>query len=160
MEGLTYKVAAFEDYEDFYKIKCDPENVKWSGYASAPNYDKMKNWFYQQIEGRKRSIYLAYWNGDVCGFFYLDKLSYKDIEEIGYGVMTNFTGRGIGTALVGIGVKLCKASELIAWVSENNRASERCFEKNGFLKLLTKEQRMMRYFTEPHAFYCWRRYTK
>lgn len=160
MEGLTYKVAVFEDYEDFYKIKCDPENVKWSGFASAPNYDKMKNWFYQQIKEKKRSIYLAYWNGDVCGFFYLDKLLYKDTEEIGYGVMTNFTGRGIGTALVEIGIKLCKASELIAWVSENNRASERCFEKNGFLKLLIKEQRMMSYFTEPHAFYCWRRYTK
>ena len=94
----------------------------------------MKEWYCKQLESEKRTIYIAYWNGVACGFFYLDKLEEQDAEEIGYGVLTCYSGKGIGTALVGTGAKLCKASELTAWVSEKNRASERCFEKNGFVK--------------------------
>ena len=45
MEELTYKQATLSDYDDFYKIKCDPENVKWSGFASTPDYERMKEWF-------------------------------------------------------------------------------------------------------------------
>ena len=155
MKELTYKQAIFEDYDDFYKIKCDSENVKWSGFASAPDYERMKGWFCKQLESDRRTIYIAYWNGVVCGFFYLDKLAEQDAEEIGYGVLTDHSGKGIGTALVGTGVKLCKSNNIIAWVSEKNRASERCFEKNGFSRIDTKENRFMSAFNESHVFYCW-----
>lgn len=155
MKELSCKKATLKDYDDFYKIKCDSENVKWSGFASAPDYDGMKEWFRQQIENEKRTIYLAYWDGAVCGFFYLDKLAKRDAEEIGYGVLTDHSGKGIGTALVSTGVKLCESSKLTAWVSEKNRASERCFEKNGFVRIDTKEKRYMSAFHECHDFYCW-----
>jgi len=54
MEELTYKQATLSDYDDFYKIKCDPENVKWSGFASAPDYERMKEWFCKQLDSEKR----------------------------------------------------------------------------------------------------------
>lgn len=155
MESLSYKKASLLDYDDFYIIKCDSENVKWSGFASAPDYERMKGWFCKQLESDRRTIYIAYWNGVVCGFFYLDKLAEQDAEEIGYGVLTDHSGKGIGTALVSIGVKLCESSKLTAWVSEKNRASERCFEKNGFSRIDTKENRFMSAFNESHVFYCW-----
>lgn len=56
MEELTYKQATLADYDDFYKIKCDPENVKWSGFASAPDYERMKEWYCKQLESEKRTI--------------------------------------------------------------------------------------------------------
>lgn len=155
MEELTYKQATLADYDDFYKIKCDPENVKWSGFDSSPNYERMKEWFCKQLESEKRTIYIAHWNGVACGFFYLDKLEEQDAEEIGYGVLTDYSGKGIGTALVGTGVHLCKARELIAWVSEKNRGSERCFEKNGFEKHPVKQKRSMSYSNQTHDFYFW-----
>jgi len=155
MEELTYKLATLADYDDFYRIKCDPENVKWSGFATAPDYERMKEWFCKQLESEKRTIYITYWNGVACGFFYLDKLDNQDAEEIGYGVLTDYSGRGIGTALVGTGVHLCKASKLTAWVSEKNRGSERCFEKNGFEKHPIKQKRLMSYSDQSHDFYFW-----
>lgn len=158
MEELTYNQATLADYDDFYKIKCDPENVKWSGFASAPDYERMKEWYCKQLESEKRTIYIAYWNGVACGFFYLDKLEEQDAEEIGYGVLTCYSGKGIGTALVDTGAKLCKASELTAWVSEKNRASERCFEKNGFLKQNKIELRELVGFQQPEQkqfFFLW-----
>ncbi len=89
MEGLTYKTAALEDYDDFYKIKCDPENVKWSGFATAPDYNKMKIWYEKQLNSTTRAIYLCYLNGNICGFFYLDKISECEIEAAASGVLSD-----------------------------------------------------------------------
>ena len=155
MKELTYKIATIEDYDDFYTIKCDPENIKWSGFATAPDYECMKEWFRQQLEGDKRTIYLCYWKGEVCGFFYLDKLSDDSSEETGYGVLTKFAGRGIGTAIVRFAKELCKSINLCAWVSEKNRASERCFEKNGFEKRDLNAMRTLASFNEDQRFFFW-----
>lgn len=157
MKELTYKHATSEDYDDFYIIKCDLENVKWSGFATAPDYERMKEWFRKQLESDKRTIYIAYWNGEVCGFFYLDRFD-EDVEEIGYGVLSNHSGKGIGTALVDAGVKLCKSSKLTAWVSEKNKASERCFEKNGFVKQNKVDIRVLAGFQQSEQkqlFFLW-----
>ena len=146
MDGLTYKQATIEDYDDFYKIKCDPENVKWSGFASAPDYERMKEWFRQQVEGDKRTIYLAYWNGEVCGFFYLDKLSEEEFEASSSGVLKEYTGRGIGTCLVKERIELAKkqgAKQISSWIADENLHSWKRFEKLGFVKTDISEDRMI-----------------
>lgn len=159
MEELTFKLATFEDYDDFYYIKCDPENVIWSGFPSVPDYDRMKEWFQQQLEGKKRTIYLSQWNGRVSGFFYLDNIALRGTDttaqEISYGVLSEFTGKGIGTAIVQKAIQICNTSQIVAWVSEKNRASERCFEKNGFEKQQKRELRYMTSSQEFHYFYFW-----
>lgn len=76
-------------------------------------------------------------------------------EEIGYAVLTEYSGRGIGTDIVQYATEISDALMLYAWVSEKNRASERCFEKNGFQKCDAKEERFMNAFNEIHYFYCW-----
>ncbi len=144
MEELTYKVATMQDYDDFYKIKCDPENVKWSGFANAPDYERMKEWFRQQLEGNKRTIYLCYWKGEVCGFFYLDKLSDKEFEAASSGVLKEYTGRGIGTWLVKKRIELAQeqgAETISTWVADDNPRSWKRFDNLGFQKTDTQEDR-------------------
>lgn len=171
---LTYRMATMDDYDDFYKIKCDPENVKWSGFPSAPDYGRMKEWYSQQLNSEKRTIYLCYWKEQVCGFFYLDNVSDeefgagasgvlteytgKGISEITYGVLTHYSGFGIGTELVryALHTHANKNSLFCAWVSDINKASERCFEKNGFTKHTIYKQQSLAIFTDlPHNFYLW-----
>ena len=146
MRELTYRIATVEDYDDFYKIKCDPENIKWSGFATAPNYERMKEWFRQQLEGDKRTIYLCYWNGDVCGFFYLDKLSSEEMEAASSGILAEYTGRGIGTWTVEERIKLAKeqgASIISSWIADENPRSWKRFEKMGFQKTNNQEERLI-----------------
>lgn len=146
MEELTYKLATSVDYDDFYKIKCDPENVKWSGFATAPDYERMKEWFRVQLGSGRRSIYLAYWNGEVCAFFYLDKLTEDEFEAASSGVVKDYTGRGIGTYLVKERIELAKAQgakQLSSWIADENPQSWRRFEKLGFKKTDESEERMI-----------------
>lgn len=141
---LTYRMATMDDYDDFYKIKCDPENVKWSGFPSAPDYDKMKEWFRQQLDCNKRSIYLCYLNGDVCGFFYLDKVSDEEFEAASSGVLSKYTGRGIGTMLVQKRIDITKelgAKTLTTWIADENPRSWKRFKKLGFKQTNTQDSR-------------------
>lgn len=59
---LTYRLVkdTDEDFADFYKIKCDPENIKWSGFTSAPERISFRSWFSTQIKNPHRDIYLVY----------------------------------------------------------------------------------------------------
>lgn len=76
-------------------------------------------------------------------------------QEIAYGVLSAYTGQGIGTSIVGQAAKQCDGSVLIAKVSEKNRASERCFEKNSFEKFETNEVRHLAAFGDDHNFNLW-----
>ena len=137
MEGLTYKTATLEDYDDFYKIKCDPENVKWSGFAAAPDYDRMREWYEKQLNSNTRTIYLCYLNGNICGFFYLDKISEDEIEAAASGVLSEYTGRGIGTWTVEKRIEIAKQegySTISSLIADDNPKSWRRFEKLGFEK--------------------------
>ena len=100
MEGLTYKAAVLEAYDDFYKIKCDSENVKWSGFATAPDYYGMREWYERQLGSKTRIIYLCYLNGNICGFFYLDKISGDEIEAASSRISSEYIGRSIGNYIV------------------------------------------------------------
>ena len=144
MEGLTYKIATLKDYDDFYKIKCDPENVKWSGFATAPDYARMKEWYEKQLKSEARTIYLCYLNGSICGLFYLDKISNDEIEAVGSGVLSEYTSRGIGTWTVEKRIKIAKQegySTISSWVADENHKSWRRIEKLGFEKADIQEVR-------------------
>ena len=158
MRRLTYKLATLEDYDDFYKIKCDPENIKWSGFSQAPDYKIMKDWFFNQLECEKRTIYICYWEGVACAFFYLDKLSEYEFEAASSGVLKEYTGRGIGTWMVKKRIDLAKeqgAKLISTWVANENAHSWKRFEKCGFQKTGEFEKREMLLLGGKHIFYKW-----
>ena len=76
-------------------------------------------------------------------------------QKLTIGVISSYTDRGIGTAIVSEAANLCVAPFLIANVSEKNRASERCLEKNGFKKYETSDKRHLAAFGEDHNFNLW-----
>lgn len=57
---ISYREAVEADFDSFYKIKCDEENVKWSGFETKPEYTKLKDWFAQQLFSVKRKIYIVF----------------------------------------------------------------------------------------------------
>ena len=146
MEGLIYKVAALEDYDDFYKIKCDPENVKWSGFATAPDYDRLKEWYKKQMKSATRTIYLCYLNGNICAFFYLDRISSEEIEDAD-GVLSEYTGKGIGTWMVEKRIEIAKKegySIIYSLIADDNPRSWRRFEKLKYERIDIQEDRTLR----------------
>lgn len=76
-------------------------------------------------------------------------------NEIAYGVLTCYSGMGIGTEIVRYALLESNALLLFAWVSEQNIASVRCFEKNGFRNIGNGEERHLSRISETHIFRMW-----
>ena len=97
MDKLSYRLATIEDFEDFYRIKCDKENIAWGGFTKTPEKESFYQWYLQQLSSESRWIYLVYEGPDCCAFFYVDKLEDGSYEAASSGVLTEYMGKGIGT---------------------------------------------------------------
>lgn len=134
---LIYKKANLDYFDDFYKLKCDPLNVEWTGHLSAPDRDGLRLWYKEAIKSRSRSIFLFYLDEDVVGYLYIDS-SPNGVYEISYSVMSPFWGRGYGKQIVSFSEAYVSENSdrdgyLQAWISDLNVASIRCVLANGFL---------------------------
>ena len=56
----NFTVAKMENFDDFYKIKSEPNSVYWSGFAKAPDYESFKEHYKKELSRKDRTIILLY----------------------------------------------------------------------------------------------------
>lgn len=123
-------------FDDFYNLKCDSNAIKWSGFEKAPDYNRLKEHFINLLQTDK--IVLFYLVDDkVIGY---SKIAFnnKGAELDGYSVLSEYAGKGYGSQIIKMSVDYLKDNfgqdkKIIAWVSENNIASQKCFKNNSFV---------------------------
>lgn len=147
------------DFEDFYKIKSDAENVRWSGFLNAPDRSNLRKWFSEQMKNPQREIFLVFLENEshAVAFFYID-YSEKNAFYTASGVLGAFTRRGIGTWMMQecdrIAVKKGYNTHVVL-VSEFNIGSARRFEKLGYTKTSEYEIRDVPLAGGKQKFYKW-----
>lgn len=132
-EKLTLHRASGDDFEAYYRLKCDPEAIKWSGFASAPDYMRLKAHFESLVCSDKLVFFLKD-NDRIVGYCQIS--TDGSVAEVdGYSVLSDYAGKGYGTRLLAMVIDELRASpcdRIIARVSEKNLASIKCFSRNGF----------------------------
>ncbi|MDI7218269.1 GNAT family N-acetyltransferase [Leptospira santarosai] len=132
--------ATLDNFDDYFELRCDENNIFWTGHEKAPNYEKLKSWYIQNIQRSDRLFFLFYVQKRIIGYLYADFVNEKqDSIEIGYGVHLRLNGKGYGTKIISfikdLVIKSMPSIDLIkGWVATNNAGSVRVFIKNGFLK--------------------------
>lgn len=151
--------ATFEHFESFYSMKCEPNNIKWSGFLEPPDRKQLKDWYKKQLDSANRTIYYLNSDDKIYAYCYLDKIDDNTIE-IAYGVSEIFSGKGKGTELISQIIKklrLLNAINVIAWVSEKNIGSSKILMKNGFIRTQQSEVRELPLIRNASIFYLWRK---
>ena len=101
---LYFERITDNDFKTFYILKCDDENVFWTGHIKVPDKNTLKTWFMKQLLRKDRIIFLAKskeYPNDALGYLYLDVVGENnDHIETGHGVHSKFAGHGIGTMLI------------------------------------------------------------
>lgn len=158
---LSFRKAenTLSDYEIMYRLKCDKLNIEWSGFSTVPNYENFKGWYFHQLKDNLRKIGFGLYNEIIVGFYYILPIEGDPNSfELAMGVLSEYGGFGYGTQLIKEAVcvvkKLYKNARCIAWVSEQNLASEHVFMKNGFIKTVKSDKRNLKLLGE-HTFYLW-----
>src|SRR5581483_373288 len=63
---ITLRRTTLADFAAFFRLKCDVDNIVWSGHDRPPDWHRMSDWFRaQHAPGSKRRIYLAEYEGQV-----------------------------------------------------------------------------------------------
>lgn len=140
--NIFFSKVMMSDFEDFYILKCDEENIRWTGYDKGPDKDMLRQWFYKQLKRKDRIMFLIRLveNGEAVGYLYLDIVGENaNIIETGHGVLSKFKGHGLGTKIITYAVNYTKGKlnfidEIDGWIAVNNIGSIKNVLKNGYSK--------------------------
>lgn len=125
--------AIIQDFESFYKIKSEEDNLFWCGHDKKPIRENLfKFWKKHVSEDSNRTILTIIGGGIPVGYLYID---YKLDIELSVGVSCQYTGHGIATKAISEVVKELiniENKDIIAYIREDNIKSQHVFSKVGF----------------------------
>jgi RimJ/RimL family protein N-acetyltransferase len=120
-------------------LKCDEENIFWTGHAKKPDKDILKKWFLNQLERNDRIMFIVKDSETdaAIGYLYLDIVGDNDTIETGHGVNSNYKGRGIGTKIIKFALEYTRnhlkyINEVHGWILEDNVGSIKNVLNNGY----------------------------
>jgi len=140
MEIFFEKITE-DDFNLYYELRCDQENILWTGHAERPDIKNLRNWFLKQIERKDRIFFLVKSKelpNEAMGYLYLDIVGVKNnVIETGHGVHSKFKGKGIGTKIIKFAVEFSSENLLFidrndGWIAHDNIGSIKNFLKNGY----------------------------
>ena len=159
MGNLLFVPLQTRLFNDFYKLRCDENNIRWSGHITPPSRANLYKFVEKCIHEENRFVFLAYSDKNECiGYVYCDVDDNQKTIESSYGVYYPYNGQGYGTQIIEFSNrygKLLGMQEHIAWVSEHNIASNRVFQKNGFVISNEVEIRKLPLLGGEHNFLKW-----
>lgn len=136
--SISYRKITAEDYNQYYEIRSEPLNLRWTGYEKAPDYASFRSWFLDRVIDTNREIYLFFKGTHAVGALSVD--CFKKEVAIGYSVKEQWNGKGIASFMVQSAKKIVLEvldrrrdfKRVFAWVSDQNAASLRVMEKSLF----------------------------
>ncbi|MDR1522246.1 MAG: GNAT family N-acetyltransferase [Streptococcaceae bacterium] len=150
---LILDLANMNDFDFFYNIKKQSENIYWTGFNSPPNVDGLFKWFYSIIEkqtkSENRKIYIIKLLCDdlveKCGYMYLDYINNNQCNA-SIAVSNKFMNFGIGTKAINefcIIARKMGFKEVIAEIREDNFKSQKIFSNNGFINIKESKKKKL-----------------
>lgn len=134
MSNLSLRLATASDYDEYYQIRAEKNNLFWTGYENAPDFISFKGWYLNRLDDPSRNIYLVREDNEVLGALNID--IYPDYVFIGYSTLTKASGKGVASYMVSQVEKIISNQKEIksikAWINSQNIASIKVCTKNGF----------------------------
>lgn len=165
---VSIRLAASEDFEFFYQLKCEPSNIFWTGFDKPPEKEHLRKWFTDMISRQadklSRKIYMILDDDTISpqtvGYMYLDPVT-ADICETSIAVSEQFWGRHyaqIAWSLVEKDAKQMGFRQIVAFIREDNAASIKMHTACGavmtdgfemaYIPQLQKEVKMVKFVKE------------
>ena len=143
------------DLDDLIRMYADPQVMATLGGVRTT--DQVAHYFEQQMTHWEQHGFGFWMMRDINSGQFIGRggLRYAVVEgqteiEVGYGLMSEFWGRGLATELaresVRVGIVEMKVPELVCFTLTTNLASRRVMEKAGF-----RYERDFLYADLPHV---------
>ena len=133
---IEIRNANKEDFDFYYSLKSEKTAIYWSGFDHAPDKGNMEDFWKKNVVNHSgnRDILILSDNGIDVGY---SQITHGGEElEYAMGVCEEYRGMNYGGKLIKETAKLYPGTTMISYVREDNIASQRCLEKNGFIRIM------------------------
>lgn len=130
--GIALRPLALADFDAYYAIKCDPDDVRWSGFAARPDREGLRRWLAEELE-KPDVVLLAAEStrpGDgMVGYVFVRRAGADGREaEISYGVAAAHRGRRFGQTMTALAADHARrhlpgVERAVCWIADDNAAS-------------------------------------
>jgi RimJ/RimL family protein N-acetyltransferase len=133
---LTLRSADLADREKIFNWRNDPWILSFSNSQRTVSLDEHREWFENALNDPTHSIDMIRLDDKEIGVIRLNRTG-ADQATISIYLLREFCGKGYGTTAIRLacekGWSLWPISHIDAFTRKTNLASERSFQKNGFL---------------------------
>ncbi len=134
---ITLRQAEAEDFPVYFRLKCDIDNIVWSGHGRPPLWQPLWDWFAERVPGDdSRRILIAEGGGNAVGYAYVDGVD--EALEISVGLSASEAGRRhYRTVIAKLLDRLAGEGErrpLGTWLYAENALQVKAFESLGFVR--------------------------
>lgn len=133
---MLLRKAIEEDYEFFFQIKSEPENMYWTGHEKKPDYEGLKEWFFKELKSSAREILIFEVGNQAVGYAYVYFIDSNQGIETAVAVSSRFSGLGYGQEIIKSTIQYCKINHpnkyIEAWILDENIVSIKIHEKAGY----------------------------
>lgn len=138
--GLELRKVAKSDLETTFNWAINPSIRAFSFNSTPISFEEHVSWFLSKVRSEDCVFYILEVNGIPAGSIRFD-VENGSRAKISYLIDPNFTGKGMGTAILDKGMKKLKKERpnlqiLYGWVLQENKASKKIFEKLLFKESL------------------------
>lgn len=160
---IIREANSLDDFEAFLALKSQKDAIKWSGFETAPDPVKFKQYYIDKILNNPIThvIFLCDADAEGCpiaGYNQYDDVAEGEIEIRGTVIKKNYQGTDARAAFNDL--LTAHHQELghvkrITWISEKNKASEMNAVSVGWTKTDVFEIRNLPLLGGEHKFYKW-----
>lgn len=139
---LLIEPAELNDYDIYYKMKCDPSDIYWNCYLKGPDYESFFEIFKERIwpsdikiNGAKKLFLIKLQDGKTPIGFVLFMNKNNELE-IGISILESFQKKGYGTKTIKLATELARRfnNKIFSRIRDDNYASQKIFIKNNFTR--------------------------
>ena len=160
---ILREAKSLDDYEAFLALKSQKDAVRWSGFESAPDPLRFKQYYIEKVLNNPAThlFFLCDDSEESCpivGYRQYDQMSDLAIEIRGTTIKKSYQGTDALAALNTLMRKHYKEKGFISfvtWISEKNKASEMNTINEGWTKTDTYEIRHLPLLGGEHKFFKW-----
>ncbi|MBC5744963.1 GNAT family N-acetyltransferase [Lachnospiraceae bacterium MD308] len=143
---IKIRKAALDDFDFFYKLKCEETNVYWTGHGSKPDRENLFFFFKNAVDNAEkketRKIYIVESGGEKVGHIYI--IPREEHFELATAISQKYQGYGYAKKAIALGLNEGRRMgyrKMKDAIREDNIASLKAYQACGVN--VTEEYRMV-----------------
>lgn len=158
---ILREAKSIDDFEAFLALKSQKDAIKWSGFKTAPDPNRFRQYYIEKVLNNPRTHVLFICDNDVDGcpivaYNQYDEVSATEVEIRGTVVKKSYQGTDAFEALNKLTTKHHEEmghKVFVTWASENNTVSVLNLLREGYSQTDNYELRDLPLLGGVHRFF-------